>query len=255
MTTRDASPTSLAEVDGATPETCSRWPRERFAGRSRSPRRSARGSGHPRDDRRAGLDIPIFTLDTGRLFPEAYDLSTAPWSATACPSRTYFPDGAAVEEMVDKHGVNLFRQSIEMRKLCCGVRKVRPLRRAQADLQAWICGLRSGQGATRQKVELSGVGRGRRARQDQPARRLGRGPCVGLRAGQRRAVQPAARPGLPQHRLRALHPCGAARRGPPLRALVVGERRAARVRPAQRGGGQAKRARDEVHALEDAHRG
>ena len=57
--------------------------------------------------------------------------------------------------MVDKDGVNLFRDSIEARHRCCEVRKILPLRRAQLELGAWICGLRSGQGATRQKVEIA----------------------------------------------------------------------------------------------------
>lgn len=101
----------------------------------------------------AGLDIPIFTLDTGRLFPETYDLIAATKVRYGLTIHTYFPSADEVEEMVDTHGVNLFRDSIELRKLCCGVRKVHPLRRAQSELDAWICGLRSGQGATRQKVE------------------------------------------------------------------------------------------------------
>jgi phosphoadenosine phosphosulfate reductase len=57
--------------------------------------------------------------------------------------------------MVDRDGVNLFRDSIEARHRCCEVRKILPLRRAQLELAAWICGLRSGQGATRQKVEIA----------------------------------------------------------------------------------------------------
>ncbi len=100
-----------------------------------------------------GVDMPIFTLDTGRLFPETYDLIAATTRRYGLSIHTYFPYGAAVEEMVDRHGVNLFRDSIELRKQCCGIRKVRPLRRAQSDLDAWVCGLRSGQGATRQRVE------------------------------------------------------------------------------------------------------
>ena len=101
----------------------------------------------------AGLDIPIFTLDTGRLYPETYDLIDRTSKRYSLPIRAFFPDAAEVEDMVATNGVNLFRDSIELRKLCCGARKVKPLRRAQAGLDAWVCGLRSGQGATRQKVE------------------------------------------------------------------------------------------------------
>jgi phosphoadenosine phosphosulfate reductase len=103
----------------------------------------------------AGLDIPIFTLDTGRLFPETYDLLDRTAKHYGLCIKTYFPAAAEVEKMVDRDGVNLFRDSIEARHRCCEVRKILPLRRAQLELTAWICGLRSGQGATRQKVEIA----------------------------------------------------------------------------------------------------
>ena len=103
----------------------------------------------------AKLEIPIFTLDTGRLYPETYDLIARTRERYGVTIHVYFPDAGEVEEMVDRDGVNLFRDSIEARKRCCGVRKVHPLRRAQRELDAWICGLRSGQGATRQKVEVA----------------------------------------------------------------------------------------------------
>lgn len=100
------------------------------------------------------LDIPIFTLDTGRLFPETYDLIDRTNKRYGVTIHTYFPAAAEVEKMVDRDGVNLFRDSIEARKRCCEVRKILPLRRAQIELDAWICGLRTGQGATRQEVEV-----------------------------------------------------------------------------------------------------
>jgi len=103
----------------------------------------------------AGLDIPIFTLDTGRLYPETYDLIDRTSKRYGVALHVYFPAAGEVEEMVDRYGVNLFRDSIEARKRCCAIRKVKPLRRAQTELDAWICGLRSGQGATRQKVETA----------------------------------------------------------------------------------------------------
>jgi phosphoadenosine phosphosulfate reductase len=69
----------------------------------------------------------------------------------------YFPDALEVQEMARKHGANLFYNSIELRKLCCGVRKVEPLNRALKDLNAWVTGLRREQAATRagvRKIEL-----------------------------------------------------------------------------------------------------
>jgi phosphoadenosine phosphosulfate reductase len=103
----------------------------------------------------AKLDIPIFTLDTGRLYPETYGLIDRTSKRYGMTVHVYFPAAGEVEEMVDGDGVNLFRDSVEARKRCCDIRKVRPLRRAQRELDAWICGLRSGQGATRQKVEAA----------------------------------------------------------------------------------------------------
>ena len=103
----------------------------------------------------AGLDIPIFTLDTGRLFPETYDLIDRTARHYGLRISTFFPAAAEVEKMVDKDGVNLFRDSIEARHRCCEVRKIMPLRRAQLELDAWICGLRSGQGMTRQTVDVA----------------------------------------------------------------------------------------------------
>ncbi len=102
----------------------------------------------------SGLDIPIFTLDTGRLFPETYDLIDRTSKRYGVQIQTYFPAAAEVEKMVNRDGVNLFRDSIEARKRCCEIRKIFPMRRAQLELDAWICGLRTGQGATRQKVEI-----------------------------------------------------------------------------------------------------
>jgi phosphoadenosine phosphosulfate reductase len=69
----------------------------------------------------------------------------------------YFPDAVKVQEMVRSHGLNLFYNSVDLRKLCCGVRKVEPLNRALKDLDAWMTGLRREQAATRaevRKIEL-----------------------------------------------------------------------------------------------------
>ena len=64
----------------------------------------------------AHLDIPIFTLDTGRLYPETYDLIARTTERYGLTIHTYFPAADDVEEMVDAGGVNLFRDSVEARK-------------------------------------------------------------------------------------------------------------------------------------------
>lgn len=99
----------------------------------------------------------IFTLDTGRLNPETYDLIERVRDKYGIDIEVMFPDAAEVEEMVQREGVNLFYQSIENRKLCCNVRKVQPLKRMLSTLDAWITGLRRDQAVTRtvlRKIEI-----------------------------------------------------------------------------------------------------
>lgn len=102
----------------------------------------------------AALDIPIFTIDTGRLFPETHDLIERTNRRYGLTIAVYCPDAAEVEEMVRRNGVNLFRNSAFERDLCCDVRKLKPLRRAQVGLDAWICVPRSGPGVTGGRPEL-----------------------------------------------------------------------------------------------------
>lgn len=99
--------------------------------------------------------IEIFTLDTGRLFSESYDL----WAKnqkkySQISFKVYFPNAQAVEDMVGQKGINLFYESVDNRKLCCGIRKVEPLQRALSRVDAWITGLRSAQSLTRTNAEV-----------------------------------------------------------------------------------------------------
>jgi len=98
-------------------------------------------------------DITIFTLDTGRLFPETYDLLARTNARYKTRITVYFPDREHVENMVNEKGINLFYDSIDNRKQCCHIRKVEPLNRAFAHLDAWICGLRSEQSVTRRNLK------------------------------------------------------------------------------------------------------
>jgi phosphoadenosine phosphosulfate reductase len=91
----------------------------------------------------------IITLDTGRVFPETYDLLHRTVNRYGMSIKSYYPDTTQVEEMVNTKGINLFYESIENRKLCCHVRKIVPLRRALHDMDAWITGLRREQSVTR----------------------------------------------------------------------------------------------------------
>ncbi len=104
-----------------------------------------------------GADFRVFTLDTGRLNQETYDCMEAIRARYGIEVEVFFPAAARVEEMVRQHGMNLFYDSIERRKLCCGIRKVEPLKRALGGLDAWMTGVRREQGVTRaetRKVEI-----------------------------------------------------------------------------------------------------
>lgn len=96
----------------------------------------------------------IFTLDTGRLFPETYSLIDKTNMRYGINIEVFFPDYVQVEKMVSESGMNLFYESAAKRKQCCRVRKLEPLKRAFAGLEVWICGLRHEQSVTRQDMEL-----------------------------------------------------------------------------------------------------
>ncbi len=89
------------------------------------------------------LPISIFTLDTGRLFPETYSV----WSATNerynARVKPYYPDHNLIETFVSTKGPNSFYESVENRKSCCYIRKVEPLKRALNEQAVWITGLRA----------------------------------------------------------------------------------------------------------------
>lgn len=91
----------------------------------------------------------IFTLDTGRLFPETYSLIDRTAMHYGIRLEVFFPDRTEVEKLVAEGGINGFYESLEKRKRCCRVRKLEPLERAFRGLDAWICGLRREQSVTR----------------------------------------------------------------------------------------------------------
>ncbi len=94
-------------------------------------------------------DVSIFTLDTGRLFPETIDLIDTTTKRYGIKINVFFPDAAAVEEMVNTKGMNLFYESVQNRKECCHIRKIVPMKRALEGIKVWITGLRSEQSVTR----------------------------------------------------------------------------------------------------------
>ncbi|GAB4107851.1 phosphoadenylyl-sulfate reductase [Echinicola sediminis] len=99
------------------------------------------------------LPVTIFTLDTGRLFYETYDLLSRTESKYKIKIQPYYPNTASVEKLVSDIGINGFYESPENRKSCCYVRKVEPLKRALAGNSIWITGLRAEQSSNRSAMQ------------------------------------------------------------------------------------------------------
>jgi phosphoadenosine phosphosulfate reductase len=99
------------------------------------------------------LPIQIFSLDTGRLFPETLELLARTESKYKTRINVFYPETASVEKWVADNGINGFYESVENRKSCCFVRKVEPLKRALAGNQVWVTGLRAEQSANRSDMK------------------------------------------------------------------------------------------------------
>lgn len=100
------------------------------------------------------LNIKVFTLDTGRLFYEHYELLSQNNARYKTKTEVYFPDANDVEKYVNEKGINAFFHSVENRKECCYIRKVKPLNRALEGAKIWITGLRSEQSENRESMKM-----------------------------------------------------------------------------------------------------
>jgi phosphoadenosine phosphosulfate reductase len=98
--------------------------------------------------------ISIFSLDTGRLNPETYDLlaKVQETYGSKVKLEVYYPQAEVIQLFVDKNGINAFYNSVELRKNCCGIRKVEPLGRALQGKKAWITGMRRSQSEDRAQL-------------------------------------------------------------------------------------------------------
>jgi phosphoadenosine phosphosulfate reductase len=103
----------------------------------------------------AKVEIDVFTLDTGRHFPETLDTIATSQEQYGVRIRVISPERADVETLVARDGINGFRNSIENRKACCNVRKVHPLSRALQGATGWVTGLRRDQSAGRGDVAFA----------------------------------------------------------------------------------------------------
>lgn len=139
--------------EGKDPETVIRWALERF-----HPRIALASSLQAEEmvildiAWRMNPGVRVFTLDTGRLHEETYMVMEQIREKYGIEVESYFPNGEAVEALEREKGFYSFRQSVEERKYCCGIRKVEPLGRALNGLDAWVTGLRREQAVTRGTV-------------------------------------------------------------------------------------------------------
>ena len=99
------------------------------------------------------LNVEIFSIDTGRLPSETYNLIQKVEEKYQFKIKIYFPNQEKVESYVNSNGINAFYNSLDLRKSCCGIRKVEPLNRALKDKKAWITGMRQEQSQTRQTLQ------------------------------------------------------------------------------------------------------
>lgn len=99
------------------------------------------------------IPIKVFTLETGRLFPETYYVWNRTLEIYGQPIYAYYPQTEAVQTMVNVKGPNSFYESVDNRKECCYIRKIEPLKRALSGNQVWITGIRAEQSPNREDMQ------------------------------------------------------------------------------------------------------
>lgn len=110
-----------------------------------------------------GLPLGVFAIDTGRLHEETCEVAEVLTERYRLKIQWYFPKHEAIEELEREKGLFSFRESLENRHECCGIRKVEPLSRALAELKGWVTGIRRGQSVTRgdaREIEIDGLNGG-----------------------------------------------------------------------------------------------
>ena len=103
---------------------------------------------------RERLAIEVFVLDTGRLHGDTLDLAGRVEQHYGITLRMHRPQAQAVNEYAVRFGRDAFYESVELRRRCCAIRKVEPLRRALAGKRAWVSGMRRGQSASRNDIAV-----------------------------------------------------------------------------------------------------
>ena len=100
------------------------------------------------------MSLEVFTLDTGRLFPETYELMDKTSARYKLDIKTFFPNTENVQKLTSDKGMHSFYHSVGNRKECCFIRKIEPLKRALQGAKVWVTGLRADQSENRQNFNL-----------------------------------------------------------------------------------------------------
>ncbi len=103
---------------------------------------------------RNNIPIRIFTIDTGRLFPETYELLDRTRARYKTRIEVYFPQAEAVQQLLTEKGATSFYESVENRQECCHIRKVEPLNRALQGVKVWVTGIRADQSDNRHNMSI-----------------------------------------------------------------------------------------------------
>ena len=98
------------------------------------------------------IPIKVFTLETGRLFPETYYVWNRTLEIYNKPIHAYYPKNELLQDMVNTKGPSSFYESVENRKECCYIRKIEPLKRALKGNEIWVTGIRADQSANREDM-------------------------------------------------------------------------------------------------------
>ena len=136
------------------PEEVMRWAYEKFAGIAIVASFQAESSVIIDMASKIRPDIRVLTLDTGRLPQETHDMIDRVRERYGIEVQVVHPDAEEVRQIVSQHGTNLFYASPDLRRLCCDVRKSRPLDRALRGYDAWVTGVRREQSATRAETPI-----------------------------------------------------------------------------------------------------
>jgi thioredoxin-dependent adenylylsulfate APS reductase len=141
------------ELDDKNPQDVLAWAMNRFGSRL-SICTSFQSDGMAILDMAWRIDpqVRVFTVDSGRMHPETYELMDRVRERYGIPIEVYYPDSRQLEPFVRREGVNPMYRAVPLRLRCCEIRKVNPLKRALGDLDAWVTGLRRDQWASRSNI-------------------------------------------------------------------------------------------------------